>query len=195
MIISIRSRSYVLTISRSHVMFLQEAISFIRPGVHPDSGTWADIGAGTGLFTLALMQILTEGKVIALDKSPHALHSIKLLPEVTIEIREGDFNLPIELPPLDGILMANALHYANDHIYVLNNVLSALKDKGSFVLVEYDTETPNVPWVPNPVSLTRFRELCKLVGLTEPELINERTSIYQDGRMYAVVSKRIIRET
>ena len=176
-------------------MTLQEAISFIRPGVHPTSGTWADIGAGTGLFTLALMQILTEGNVIAVDKSPHALHNIRSLPQVTIAIRESDFDFPIELPPLDGILMANALHYANDHVYVLNNVLSALKDNGTFILVEYDTETPNVPWVPNPVSLSRFRKLCKLVGLTEPELINERTSIYQDGKMYAVVSKKIVRQS
>ena len=126
-----------------------------------------------------------------MDKSTHALYDLKPPSHIDFEIKENDFNLPVELPPLDGILMANSLHYAKDHRYVLNNVLSALKESGTFILIEYDTDTPNVPWVPNPVSLKRFKELCGRVGLTQPELIAERTSIYQEGRMYAVVSKKM----
>ena len=172
-------------------MTLPEAISFIRPGIHPRSGTWADIGAGTGLFSLALMEILEEGSVIAMDKSPHALYAIKAPPHIHLEIFEGDFNEPVELPPLEGIVMANALHYAKDHQYVLKNVLASLRNGGRFILIEYDTEVPNEPWVPNPVSLHLYRTLCRKVGLTDPELIGERESIYQDGRMYAVVSKKV----
>mgnify|MGYP002683214101 CR=1 FL=1 len=56
-----------------------EAINFIRLGIIHPSGTWADIGAGTGLFSRALMEILEEGKVIAVDKSPHALYGILIL--------------------------------------------------------------------------------------------------------------------
>jgi SAM-dependent methyltransferase len=170
-------------------MTIPEAISFIRPGIHPRSGTWADIGAGTGLFTNALMEILEEGSIIAIDKSPHALFSIKAPGHIHFEIREGDFNHPLELPSLDGIVMANALHYAKDHLFVLKNVVKSLNDGGSFILIEYDTEVPNEPWVPNPVSLHLFRTLCSKVGLTDPELIGERKSIYQATRMYAVVSK------
>jgi len=172
-------------------MTLQEAISFIRFGVQPLSGTWADIGAGTGLFSLALMQILEEGSVIAVDKSPHALYNINAPNHIHFEIVEGDFNNLLDLPPLDGIVMANALHYAHDHLYVLKNVLTSLRDEGIFILIEYDTQVPNEPWVPNPVSLHLFHNLCMKVGLTDPELIGERESIYQDGRMYAVVSKKV----
>jgi hypothetical protein len=39
-------------------MTLQEAIDLIRPGVQPVSGIWADIGAGTGMFTQALAESL-----------------------------------------------------------------------------------------------------------------------------------------
>jgi len=172
-------------------MTINEAISFIRPGILHPSGTWADIGAGNGLFSLALMQILEEGTVIAVDKSIHALYGIKAPSHIHFDIVEGDFNETLELPPLDGIVMANALHYAKDHLYVLKNVLTSLRDGGSFMLIEYDTEVPNEPWVPNPVSLHLFRSLCRKVGLTEPEMIGERDSIYQDGRMYAVVSKKV----
>jgi ubiquinone/menaquinone biosynthesis C-methylase UbiE len=170
-------------------MTLTEAIHFIRPGIQPANGIWADIGAGTGLFTMALMHIMEEGTIIAVDKSPHALYSIKASSQIHFQVMEGDFNQPLQLPLMDGILMANALHYANDHITVLENVLASLREGGRFVLIEYDTEVPNGPWVPNPVSMKLFRNLCKQVGLSDPELIGERQSIYQDGTMYAVVSK------
>jgi ubiquinone/menaquinone biosynthesis C-methylase UbiE len=169
-------------------MNLEEAISFIRPGVKPLHGTWADIGAGTGVFTQAMMHILEEGRVIALDKNPHLLYSLKSMPHVHLSVVEGDFNHALALPPLDGIIMANALHYATDHETVLKNVLTSLKKGGRFILIEYDTEVPNHPWVPYPVSLTRYRKLCKQIGLSEPELIGTRDSIYQDGIMYAVLS-------
>jgi SAM-dependent methyltransferase len=191
-------------------MTLTEAIDLIRPAVVPLSGVWADIGAGTGLFTEALMLILEEGKVIAVDKSPHSLYANEQLAisnskrsedparseavngmatgnlqsGIGLEIIEADFNHPFVLPPLDGILMVNALHYAHDHTDVLKNVLTHLKPGGTFVLIEYDTDKPNPPWVPNPVSFVRFKELCEKAGLREPELIGTRDSVYNDGKMY-----------
>ncbi len=204
-------------------MTLHEAIDLIRPGVIPPSGIWADIGAGTGLFTEALLEILEEGKVIAVDKSPHGLYSNRQLAmsnkqlainkgqlatgkgqlatgkgqsamgnkqnKVSIEIVEADFNIPLALPSLDGILMANALHYAHDHLTVLKNVLTSLKPGGTFILIEYDTDKPNPPWVPNPISIEKFRELCKHTGMKAPREIGRRKSIYQDGEMYVVVTK------
>ncbi len=178
-------------------MTLLEATDLIRPGVSPASGTWADIGAGTGLFTQALMEILDEGKVIALDKSPHALYSNQQLAisnrqsKVNLEIIEGDFNKPLDLPLLDGILMANALHYANDHLVVLKNVLTSLKPEGIFLLIEYDTDKPNPPWVPNPISFERFLEICHHSGLSEPMEIARRKSIYRDGEMYIVQCRKL----
>src|SRR5688572_22774548 len=100
-------------------MTLQEAIDLIHPGIIPASGIWADIGAGTGVFTNALLEILTGGKVIAVDKSPHALYAIvNHNHNVEYEIMEGDFYQDLHLPLLNGIIMANALHYANDHVAV-----------------------------------------------------------------------------
>jgi SAM-dependent methyltransferase len=199
-------------------MTLHEAIDLIRPGVKPTSGTWADIGAGTGLFTEALVEILEDGKVIAVDKSPHGLYSNKQLAmsnkklaiskgqlatgneqlaknnkktKINMEIVEADFNMSMILPSLDGILMANALHYAHDHLFVLKNVLTSLKPAGTFILIEYDTEKPNPPWVPNPVSSGRFRELCAEAGLKEPVEIGRRSSIYQDGEMYVAMTCKV----
>ena len=177
-------------------MTLNEAIDLIRPGITPTSGTWADIGAGTGLFTEALIEILESGKVIALDKSPHSLYEIGnkqsvIGKKISLEIVEADFHQPLHLPPLNGIIMANALHYAKDHTTVLKNVLTSLKTEGTFILIEYDTNTPNNPWVPNPVSFERFKVLCEKVGLQEPVTIGTKKSIYRDGEMYiAKTSKK-----
>jgi trans-aconitate methyltransferase len=170
-------------------MTLQEAIDLIRPGVEPTRGTWADIGAGTGMFTLALMEILTEGKITALDKSPHALYKINPSSNLSFEIVDADFHQPLNLEPLDGIVMANALHYAKDHLAVLKNVLAPLKPGSTFILIEYDTEKPNEPWVPNPVSLNNFKTLCEKLGLSAPKEIGRKKSIYSDGKIYAAVTK------
>lgn len=174
-------------------MTLHEAIDLIRPGVKSTSGTWADIGAGTGLFTEALTEILEKGKVFALDKNTHSLYQSKIenqKSKITVEIFEADFNLPLSLPLLDGILMANALHYANDHLYVLKNVLTSLKPGGTFILIEYDTDKPNPPWVPNPISSERFSALCNEAGLQKPIKIGRRHSIYQDGEMYVAMTTK-----
>lgn len=173
-------------------MEIEEAISLIRPGVIPPSGTWADIGAGTGLFTIALMEILEKGKILAVDKSPHALYQINPSGKIDLEIIEADFHHPLNLPLLDGIIMANSLHYAKDHLTVLKNVLDPLKTQGTFILIEYDTNTPNQPWVPNPVSIERFFELCAMTELQEPSIIGRRKSIYRDGELYSAVTSRKI---
>ena len=171
-------------------MTLQEAITLIKPGVQPTHGTWADIGAGTGMFTLALMEILTEGNIIAVDKSPHALYKIKSSANVNVEVIDADFHKTLPLPALDGIVMANSLHYAKDHLTVLKNVLACLKSEGTFILIEYDTEKVNEPWVPNPISFSKFKTVCPKVGLNEPLEIGRKKSIYNDGEIYAVVTKR-----
>ena len=144
-------------------MTTSEAIALIQKGISPKSGTWIDLGAGTGTFTLALSEILATGStIIAADKSPHALYAMR---SDKFQIIEADFNRPMDLPVADGILMANALHYAVDPVVVLKNVLQHLKPGGRFILVEYDIETARGPWVPHPVSFARFIEMAAEVGL------------------------------
>lgn len=172
-------------------MNVEEAISFIQKAVTPPSGNWADIGAGTGIFSEALLHLLIEGTVIAVDKSPHALYKIKSPSSIHFEIIEADFNLPFSLPPLDGILMANALHYAPSHENTLHHVLSNLKAGGTFILIEYNTTRPNHPWVPYPINQDLFFKLCRTCGLETPEIIATRKSIYQDGDIYLAKTSKL----
>lgn len=167
----------------------QEAIDLIAPGIPAEASTWADMGAGTGVFTLALQEILPSGTIYAADKSPHMLWRLPSTPNVKIEVLEADFTRPFEMPQVEGILMANALHYAKDPIQALTLVLAHLAPGGTFMLIEYDTDQANPPWVPYPISAPTFQQIAPLLGLTTLRDINRRTSIYQE-EIYVVTGKK-----
>ncbi|EAY24848.1 class I SAM-dependent methyltransferase [Microscilla marina] len=148
---------------------------------------WADIGAGTGVFTVALQMLLApQSTVWAVDKNPHVLWSLPKQNEVNISVEEGNFERAMDLPLFDGIVMANALHYATDPAVVLQNVLQHLKPSGTFILIEYDTSIPNPPWVPYPVSLAHFQKLASQLGLNSPKELHRVSSQYGQNSIYSV---------
>jgi ubiquinone/menaquinone biosynthesis C-methylase UbiE len=151
---------------------------------------WADIGAGAGIYTQALDQILEPGSVIyAADKNPHMLYQIQL-ERCELRIEELDFTRDFSLPEMDGILMANALHYAPNPQEVLVKVVDCLKPGGQLLLIEYETERPLSPWIPYPVPFRKFCELARELGLGEPREVNQIPSAYGHDHIYlAVVEK------
>ena len=62
----------------------------------------------------------------------------------------------LSLPPLDGIVMANSLHYFKDREKILRHALSFLKLNGALLLVEYNVDSGNM-WVPYPLSFETFQ--------------------------------------
>ena len=94
-------------------------VRLIAPGIDHQGGTWADFGAGWGAFTLALRDLIgPEGEIFAIDRDRSALASlrqgmIRQFPETYLHLLEGDIRQPPELPPLDGIVAANSLHYVD----------------------------------------------------------------------------------
>jgi ubiquinone/menaquinone biosynthesis C-methylase UbiE len=166
-------------------MTLSDAQDLIRPALAFRSGNWADIGAGTGMFTLALQSLLETGTIYALDKNPHVLYSLKSSETVTIAVEEGDFNRPLNLPQLDGMIMANALHYAPRPEEVLENILRHLRPGGIFILVEYETPKALPPWVPYPLPFRQFQQIAQAVGLSEPQLLHSVASNYGHDHIYA----------
>jgi ubiquinone/menaquinone biosynthesis C-methylase UbiE len=170
-------------------MQLQTAISLLQPAIPPSEfpQTWADIGAGTGLFTQALDQILPEkSTIITLDKSPHPLWYLKL-ERCQLRVEDGNFERKMDLPLLDGMVMANALHYTQEPERVLRSLLEYLKPGGRLVLVEYDTDTAMPPWVPFPVSISRLGVLAKTAGWKKPEITGQMPSAYGHSQIYVAV--------
>ena len=172
-------------------MRVDEAAALIRPAVANPGGVWADLGAGTGTFSRALATLLgPDGTVYAVDRDRRALATLgtpagaaAVLPVV------ADFTGPLALPALDGLLLANALHFVGgDQAAVLGQVAALLRPGGVLVLVEYDRRAAS-RWVPYPVSRARFTEMAAAAGLSEPTAVGERPSAY-GGVLYAAVARR-----
>ena len=171
-------------------MEIDVAINLIRPGVPGHSSqTWADVGAGSGLFTKALSLLLpSQSTVIAVDKNATALKEIELpTQEVGLITNVLDFvHQPLTLPLMDDVLLANALHFSPDKTALLKTIRSRLKDSGRVILVEYDTDTPNA-WVPYPVSLKSLYGVATDAGFKQAEKIGAAPSVYGRAMIYAAL--------
>lgn len=169
-----------------------EAVALIQDGVPTSGGVWADLGAGSGVFTRALANLLGDGGLVhAVDRDARVLTLTQgpVPGGARIRPQRADFTRPLNLRDLDGLLMANALHFV-EHQVILPLVLSYLKPRGLFVLVEYDLTTSN-PWVPFPLSWARFCSLAPKVGLTEPLELGRRRSRFGHRDLYAAVSRKV----
>lgn len=171
-------------------MDIKEAIAFIENEFLQNQSApshWADLGCGSGLFTRALSYYLKPGsKIYAVDKANPS--DLKLSEEQNQLIPiQGDFekdSLPV--PKLDGILMANSLHYVRDKYAFLTKCRQSFSND-SFLIIEYDTDTPVKHWVPYPVSFTLLSRLFESVGFHEITKLKERRSVFGDTFMYAAL--------
>lgn len=167
-------------------------VRLLRGGVTAPSGTWADLGAGRGAFTLALAELLGAGGTIyAVDRDGAALADLARAvaaraPEVTLHTVRGDFTRTLDLPPLDGVVMANSLHYVKDKAPVVRRIASYLRPEGRLLVVEYDTDSGN-PWVPYPFSLPVWQRIARQAGFAETTLLATAPTSFM-GRFYAAMS-------
>jgi hypothetical protein len=95
----------------------------------------------------------------------------------------ADFTQPLALPPLDGIVAANAIHFVRDRVALLRRWCAYLKPSGRFILVEYDTDDGN-RWVPYPVSFAALPALARAAGFAPPSLLDVHRSRFLH-RIYA----------
>jgi ubiquinone/menaquinone biosynthesis C-methylase UbiE len=174
-------------------MNLKEATEFIVfDNTSEVPQLWLDLGCGTGLFTVALAANLPAvSKVIAIDKDEKALRKIPaMVNDVAIQTVAADFvDDTLDMHEVDGILMANSLHYVRDKETLLSKLISSMKANGIFLIVEYDRQTNN-QWVPYPLAIDAARVLFKSVGYSEFHVLNKRPSAFGKYYMYAAVIGR-----
>ena len=159
-------------------------VALIRDGVPSRGGRWADLGAGEGAFTLALADLLgPDAHIVAIDKDARALRSLA----GRVETRVADFTGPLELRDLDGVVMANSLHYVRDKQPVLDAVRKMIKPGGRLIIVEYGADRGN-PWVPYPFTFPQWEELAAQAGFRSTRLLKTVPSRWL-GTMYSAVSE------
>ncbi len=164
----------------------------IRGGIPGPGGTWADLGSGGGAFTLALADLIgPAGHIYSVDKDAGALREQERamrahFPAITVAYIVSDFTGVLELPPLDGIVMANSLHFVRQKDAVLQRVRGYLRPGGRLILVEYNADKGNW-WVPYPFSYSRWEALARRNGFSSTQLLARRPSRFLD-EMYSAMS-------
>jgi SAM-dependent methyltransferase len=134
--------------------------------------TWADLGSGTGAFTLALAELLGPGaRIVSIDRDAGTMRSQahevrRRFPGIELDARVAEFERPLDLPLLDGLVAANSLHSVDParQFEVERRLAEHLRPGGGFVVVEYDADRGN-PWVPHPFSSPRWLEIATAAGL------------------------------
>ena len=174
-------------------------VALIRDAFAPDEAgrTWLELGSGTGAFTLALAELLgTEGTIHSVDRDRGALSAqAKVVharfPTTRLHQRTADFTRPLGFNGMDGVLMANSLHFVKDKAPVLALVRSYLRPGGAFVLVEYDADRGNL-WVPHPIGYTTWLAAAPSAGFSQTHLLGRVPSRFLDS-IYASVSIALAR--
>ncbi len=165
-------------------MQLNQAIQFLQPAIPKQKGTWADIGAGKGIFTQALDQLLAKDSTIyALDTNIQSLNNL-ILENAKLRVVQQDFNQHMDLPILDGIIMANALHYSSNPLETLKPLINFLKPNGLFVFIEYELNTPRPPWIPYPIPFIKFKEIASQLPVSLPVELNRIPSTFGNNYIY-----------
>ncbi len=176
---------------QSSAMNHDQIVALIRDSIEPHRLIWADLGAGSGNFTFALDEILGfGGTIFAIDQKIEILQRRLSTSYVRSKIHpvEADLTRAVELlPDLDGIIMANALHYIEDQASLVKKLHALLKPNGALVVVEYDREDAN-EWIPFPVSSVSWERLALKTGFTLPQEVGRLPSIYPGREIYAALS-------
>jgi len=112
--------------------------------------TVADIGAGTGYFTVRLARAVPQGQVIATDLEPDM---IRFLDERAV--REGLTNIravatPADDPQLapgsvDRILVADVWHHVDGRIAYARKLADALRPGGTITIVDFKLDATRGP--------------------------------------------------
>ncbi|HZI28724.1 MAG TPA: methyltransferase domain-containing protein [Gemmatimonadaceae bacterium] len=167
----------------------RDAAELIDTAVGGHGNSWADIGAGSGTFTRALRSLLPrDSRIYAIDRDKDVIATLRGIGSGVIPV-EADFTAPFALPgnpSLDGMLLANALHFVPNPGDVLGRLAGFVRPGGRVVIVEYDRRAAN-PWVPYPIRSERWPAVSAAAGLTNPSITARVPSRYA-GELYVGVA-------
>jgi ubiquinone/menaquinone biosynthesis C-methylase UbiE len=149
---------------------------------------WADLGCGSGLFTLTLAGMLQPGSTVyAIDRHPDIAQQLTAN-QVSIQPLKTDF---VKKDPgirdLDGILMANSFHYVKDKPALLKSLQAVLRPTHFFLIVEYDRTQPVPIWVPYPLGFAALQSLFHGAGYATITRLGQMPSAFGGSNLFAAL--------
>lgn len=169
-------------------------LDLLKKGIPTPGGLWAEFGSGRGAFTQALAELIGPGgEIFSVDRDQNALrYQAKSVERRLAEkspkmhYQHADYTKPLDLPPLKGVLMANALHFQRDKHPVLKLIHGYLQPEGRLIVVEYNVDRGNT-WVPHPISYKSWEALAQNCGFERTSFLAARPSSFLK-EIYSAVS-------
>jgi ubiquinone/menaquinone biosynthesis C-methylase UbiE len=128
----------------------------------------ADIGAGTGYFSVRIAKRIPGGKVFAADVEPDMVrylgeraqreHLANLIP---VQAAADAANLP---EPADLIIIADTYHHIGNRTDYFAKLRSSLRPDGRLAIVDSKADSPNGPPVEHRISPERVTEELQAAG-------------------------------
>ena len=116
----------------------------------PPTDVVADVGAGTGYFTMRISRVVPQGTVYAVDLQPDMLaiieqhkRQLKANNVITVQGTETDPRLPAQA--VDVALLVDAYHEFAYPREMMENIVKSLKPGGRVIQIEYRGEDTSVP--------------------------------------------------
>jgi SAM-dependent methyltransferase len=131
----------------------------------------ADIGAGSGYYSLRIAMTHPKSRVVSVDIQPEMIDFLKGRTEklgiANVSPHLGNIDgigLPNE--SVDAVLMIDAYHEFSHPYEMMQSIASALRPGGRVYLLEYREEDPDVPIKPlHKMSQEQAKKEMALVGL------------------------------
>lgn len=168
-------------------------VDLLRGGVPTPGRVWLELGSGEGAFTLALADLIgSTGTIYSVDLDQRALNTQERemrsrFPGRTIHYLRADFSKPLNLPAVDGVLMANSLHFHRDKSAILRLVRGYLRPAGRLIMIEYNVDRGNT-WVPHPISYPSWEKLARDTGFAKTRLLATKPSRFLN-EIYSALSE------
>jgi cyclopropane fatty-acyl-phospholipid synthase-like methyltransferase len=130
----------------------------------------ADIGAGTGYFSVRIAKRIPGGKIFAADIEPDMVrylgerarleHLTNLVP---VQASADAANLP---EPVDLALVVDTYHHIGNRNQYFAKLKSSLRPAGRLVIVDFKADSPNGPPVQHRISPERVTQELEAAGYT-----------------------------
>jgi ubiquinone/menaquinone biosynthesis C-methylase UbiE len=121
-------------------------------GVKAGDGV-ADVGAGTGLFSVLFARKVAPGKVYAVDIAPRFLASIGRRAraeglENVVTVKGSDRSIEVPAASVDLVFVCDTYHHFEHPAETLASIKRALRPGGALVIVDFKREPGKTPqWI------------------------------------------------
>ena len=130
----------------------------------------ADLGAGTGYFSVRIARLVPEGKLFSVDIEPEMLRHLRERAQhenlgvlVPILASAASANLP---EPVDLILVVDTYHHIDDRVAYFSKLKASLRPNGRLAIVDFKADSPEGPPPEHRIPPERITSELEAAGYT-----------------------------